>query len=242
MQVIENILKRRLERNYKNTAIEQEKIDYLIKVINSSPTSTNSQDFSAIIVEDKELRQKISMGLETQSHIVNAPLFIIFCADNNRLNHVALKENKEIRTDNLNNFLTASGDAFIAASFAYNAALQLGLGACYIGMVRASLEAIKETLNLEGNIVPIIGLTIGYIESQNEIKPKINHVYKQKYNINQLKQEVDVYDKDMLTYYDSRNANAKNSTWSQTCLNPFINGTEKAAPVDAFIKKTWGLK
>lgn len=242
MQVIDNILKRRSERNYKNIPIEQEKIDYLIKVINSSPTSTNSQDFSAIIVSDKELRQKITLGYETQKHIVEAPLFIIFCADINRIKYVSEKENKKIYTNNTNNFLIAAGDAFIAASFAHNAAIQMGLGACYIGTVRASLETIKNSLNLEGNIVPIVGLTVGYIETQNEIKPKINHVYNDKYNINQLRQEVDVYDKDMLKYYDSRNSNSKYNTWSQVCLKPFLQDIETNKSIDSFIKKSWNIE
>ncbi|MDE5553187.1 MAG: nitroreductase family protein, partial [Malacoplasma sp.] len=219
----------------------KDKINKIIDVINSSPTSTNSQDFSAIIVNDKSLREKISLNLETQKHIVNAPLFIIFCADINRIKYAAQKENKNIHTNSLNNFLTSSGDAFIAASFAANAAIQLGLGTCYIGMVRASLEIIKQALKLEGNIVPVVGLTIGYIDKQNEIKPKINHVYLGEYKIEQLQQEVDSYNEQMLSYYDSRNSKQKYNTWANSCLPYFEKSHETDDLIDKFIKKTWNI-
>lgn len=240
MKEIQKILERRSERNYKKTQIEKEKIEKILSVINSSPTSTNSQDFSAIIVTDTDLKKEITLGLKTQQHIIEAPLFIIFCADMNRIKYISEKENKVIHINSINNFLTASGDAFIAASFAANAAIQLDLGVCYIGMVRASMEKIQKALNLSGNILPIIGLTIGYPEVQNEIKPKINHIFMGKYDVEKLKNEVNAYDKEMYKYYDSRNANKKNSNWSETCLNPFLNN-EMSNKIDEIIKKTWKL-
>ena len=240
MKEIKKILERRSERNYKKIKIKKEKIEKILQVINSSPTSTNSQDFSAIIVTDNELKKEITLGYETQKHIVEAPLFIIFCADMNRIKYIAEKENKEIHINSINNFLTASGDAFIAASFAANAAIQLDLGVCYIGMVRASIEKIQKKLNLTGNILPIIGLTIGYPEFQNEIKPKINHIFTGKYDIEKLQGEVNTYDKEMLKYYDSRNANKKNSNWSETCLNPFLNG-DTGKKIDEIIKSVWKI-
>lgn len=242
MDVIKNILERRSERNYKNTPIEKDKINKIIDVINSSPTSTNSQDFTAIVVTDKALREKISLGLPTQKHIVDAPLFIIFCADMNRIKYIAQKQKQNISINSLNNFLTAAGDAFIAASFAMNAAIQLGLGTCYIGIVRRSLEIIKQALKLEDYIIPVVGLTVGYIESQNEIKPKINHVYFGEYQFNQLQKEVDSYDEQMLKYYDTRSSNQKHNSWSQVCLKPFEKGPEVDESIDKFIKKTWNIQ
>lgn len=241
MDSVKKILERRSERSYKKQEIEKEKIDQLISVINSSPTSGNSHCFSAIIVDDIELRKTISLGLPTQQHIIDAPLFIIFCADLNRIEYVSNKTNNKIYTNTLNNFLSASGDAYIAASFAANAGLQLGLGSCYIGILRWNMEAIAKALNLSGSIVPIVGLTFGYIDHQNEIKPKINHVYKGKYDMKKIETEIQEYDDVMFKYYDSRNLNKKpNSKWSETCLSFFLKeGSDK--PIDEFIKKTWKI-
>lgn len=240
MKEIQRILERRSERNYKKIAIEQEKIKKILDVINTSPTSTNSQDFTAIIVTDTELKKEITLGYKNQVHIIEAPLFIIFCADMNRIKYISEKNNKKIYTNSFNNFLTSSGDAFIAASFAANAAIQLGLGTCYIGIVRASIEKIQEKLNLTGNILPVIGLTIGYPELQNEIKPKINHIYRDKYDLEKVKEEVNDYDEAMLKYYDNRNQNKKISNWSDSCLNVFLDD-KVSKKVDEIIKKVWKI-
>lgn len=242
MNIIDKILARRSERAYLPKPIEKAKLEQLIAVINSSTTSTNSQDFSAIIVDDHELRQKVSLGAATQKHVIDAPLFIIFCADKNRIEYAAKQKQTAIHTNTLNNFLTASGDAFIAATLAGAAALELGLGFCYIGLVRRNLLAITQALNLTGSIVPVVGLTIGYIDKQNEVKPKINHVYHGQYNVEQLQQEVVAYDEQMATYYDERNANKKpNSKWTEVCLLPFSK-PEVEQPIDAFMKEKWQLK
>lgn len=239
MEHINKILNRRSQRNYLNKEIEQEKIDAIFDVINSSPTCTNSHDYSAIVITDKEVREKISLNLPTQKHIIDAPLFILFCADTNRIDLVAQSKQQEVCTDSFNSFLTASGDCFISATFAHNAALSLGLGACFIGISRVSASYLKEKLNLENRMLPIIGLTIGYIEKENEIKPKINHVYFDKYDSSKVKQEIEEYDSRMLSYYDERNANNKNAKWSDVCLKPYSIDTKE---LDDYYKKVWGLK
>ena len=160
----------------------------------------------------------------------------------NRINYVAQQTQKTIYTNSINSFLTSAGDAFIAASFAVNAAIQLGLGTCYIGMVRGKLKEIQKALNLEGTIVPVVGLTIGYIATQQEIKPKINHVYISKYNLNQLHNEVDKYDLEMLNYYDTRSQNRTHNKWSQTCLNFFLQPSPLTSEIDAFIKNVWKIQ
>lgn len=173
MNIIDKILTRRSERAYLPKPIEKAKLEQLIAVINSSPTSTNSQDFSAIIVDDVQLRQKVSLGAATQKHVIEAPLFIIFCADKNRIEYAAKQKQTAIHTNTLNNFLTASGDAFIAATLTGAAALELGLGFCYIGLVRRNLLAISQALNLTGSIVPVVGLTLVILINKTKLNQRL---------------------------------------------------------------------
>ncbi|QZX49100.1 nitroreductase family protein [Mycoplasma sp. E35C] len=229
--MIEKLLDRRSERKYSDKPIEQEKIQKLFEVINNSPTSRNSQDFSVIVVEDKELREKITQNkagqkLTQQSHIIEAPLFLLFCADWNRMEHMAKLNDAKIVTDTHNNLITSAGDAFIAATFTHAAALSMGLGCCYIGFVRHHMKEIQEHLNLDGKIIPIIGLTVGYIDTQLEKKPKVNHIYQGKYDLKQLKAEIEKYDTDMLAYYDSRSVNKKHNKWSETILTAYAADDE----------------
>lgn len=238
MEHIKKILNRRSERKYLNKEIEKEKLNKIFEVINSSPTSNNSQDYSVIVVNDKKLRETISLNLPTQKHIIEAPLFLMFCADLNRIDYLAQLENKKVHTNTLNALITAIGDCFISSTFAHSAALELGLGSCYIGIARKSSSIIQKVLNLENKMIPVIGLTVGYIESQNEIKPKINHIYHDKYDLNLVKKEAEEYNKKMLSYYDSRMGNKKYITWSESVLKAFEFDTKE---IDDFIKNQWGL-
>lgn len=236
MNHIEKILNRRSERNYLNKEIEREKFEKIVQVINSSPTSTNGHDYSVIVVKEKKLRETIASGLPTQKHIFEAPVLLIFCADLNRIEYIAEKSNKEIYNKSFNSLITAIGDCFISSSFAHSAALDLGLGCCYIGFLRKSAPIIKQELNLEKKCVPIVGLTIGYVDKQNEIKPKINHVYYDKYDLNQVKKEVEEYDEKMLSYYDTRSSNKQYNRWSEVALKAFEYSTEE---IDNFILNVW---
>ena len=66
-------LSRRSCRNFDNTKpIPQEYIDELKTVINLSPTSTNSQGFSAIFVTDKKVKELIKSINFNQPHILDA--------------------------------------------------------------------------------------------------------------------------------------------------------------------------
>lgn len=237
MENIKKIINRKSERNYLEKEIEKEKIELIFQAINSSPTSSNSHDFSVFVIDDKELRKAISLNIETQKHIYQAPLFLLFCADLNRVEY-AIQPNEN--TSSLNSFLTASGDAFIAASQAQTTAVQLGLGTCYVGIIRASLRLLEKALNLPNKIIPIIGLTIGYCNSTTEQKPKLNHIYKNKYDILKMKNEVETYNQKMQEYYQFRNSNQKHFTnWKDEVKKSFSYSHQE---LDDYIKSKWNIK
>lgn len=235
---IELLLNRKSEREYEQKEIEPEKINAIFDVINSSPTSSNSHDFSVIVIEDKKIKERISLNIPSQKHIVDAPLFLLFCADLNRIDYLFEKDNMNSETNTLNNLISSTGDAFIAASFAHSAALNLGLGSCFVGIVRASLDFLKDELNLNGKIIPLVGLTIGYTKLSNDIKPKINKIYK-KYCMNTIKKEVNEYDDVMCKYYLNRSQNNKNTKWSESMKKIYEKRTNE---IDDFISSNWKIK
>lgn len=212
---LDKYLKRTSVRSYLNKKIDQKTIEQLIQVINCSPTSNNGNAYSVIVVKDSKTRKLIAEKLATQKHIAVAPLYFLFCADLNRIEYACKKQKKKIYESDLEQFLTPAGDAYISATFLVNAAIEMGLGTCYTGIVRRFIPEFKKELNLKGRIIPLLGVAIGYPDKINEVKPKINHVYFQKYDLNLVKQEVDKYDEVMLKYYDHRSGNQKPyHTWS----------------------------
>lgn len=194
--MIKDQLNRTSIRSYLPKKIEKSKIDILKKVINASPTAKNFQCFSAIFITNKTTKEKLSKINWNQKHIIDAPLVILFCADNNRIDMCTNK------TTHINEeYVWAAIDATIAATNAVNAAIELGLGTCYLGGIRFQADTIAKTLNLKGSITPILGLSVGYPNKIAPKRPKINKCYDEKYFLTKVKQEMKEYDKLMLNYY-----------------------------------------
>jgi nitroreductase len=84
------ILNRTSCRSYLDKPIEQEKIEQLKAIINHSPTAMNRQDFSCIFVTDKNKIANLSGYAGGQKHILEAPLFLVFYADQNRKNSASI--------------------------------------------------------------------------------------------------------------------------------------------------------
>ncbi len=209
MNFINLQLHRRSVRHFSNKTIEIKKINNLKKVINASPTSMNGQQFSAIFIQDNKTKKILSEISGGQKHIEEAPLFVMFLADFNRIeeaNHLYNNNNGfnkelEITRNTIDSLLYGFVDATIAAQGTVDAAISMDLSTCYIGAVRRNVKAIKELLDLPDHIVPVVGITIGYSENLFEIKPKINKVYNEIYNSELVKTEIKEYDIVTNEYY-----------------------------------------
>ena len=77
-------------------------------------------------------------------------------------------------------------------------------------------------LNLPKFSFPIVGLTIGYENEKVGIKPKVNKVYDNKYDLSLVKKEVDEYDIVMENYFRNRDKNSKmDDTYSKTTAKTY---------------------
>lgn len=215
-----NLIKNRTScRDYLNKNIERDKIEILKEVVNSSPTSQNSHSFSCVFITDENIKNEFISHSQYQDHIKTAPLLVVFIADLNRIKRSIEINNLDFPT-NLGYELYTSCvvDAAIASGLLQSALLELGLDSCYLGVIRNYPKHVIEKLNISSCATPIFGMTIGYRNEKNEIKPKLNKVYEQKYNINQLNKELDEYSQNMKEYYETRTSNKKSLSWYDTCI------------------------
>ncbi len=204
--LIRKQLARTSVRSFKKQPIEAEKLELLKKVINASPTSINGHQFSAIIIEDVATKEFIAKHNLNQAWINTAPLVVIFVADINRV-RIAQIDMNNIELPILDNpeiLLVGVADCAIAATNLLNASLSLDLGGCYLGGVRGNADVIAEKLGLTGQSTPIMGMAIGYPDNINDIRPKLNKVYKDEYCLNTVKEEVKAYNIVMEDYYTKR--------------------------------------
>jgi hypothetical protein len=82
-----------------------------------------------------------------------------------------------------------------------SAALDLGLGTCFLGGLRLNDKAVNIILNIEGNASALLGLAIGYEEGKSIHRPKINKAYDNQYHLEKVKEELAAYDILMTNYY-----------------------------------------
>ena len=133
-------------RKYLPKAVETEKIEKLLKVVQLSPTAENMQPQKVYIITKEEDRKKLTTVCK---YTFNAPMFFLICADKNK----AWKHKNE-------EFDSAEIDGTIVATHILFEAHELGLGSTFVRSFET--EKLKQLLNIPENMVPVALLPIGY--------------------------------------------------------------------------------
>jgi nitroreductase len=157
----------------------------------------NFQSFSTIFVTNKEIKTKLSLLNRGQPHIVEAPLLIIFVADINRIKIALNMQHMKISNERLDFYITSLIDASVVAGHVEAVALELGLSTCYIAGIRYNSKQANKILGITNSASVAFGLSIGYENNKVGKKPKINKIYDERYNLNQIKLELIKYNKIM---------------------------------------------
>lgn len=205
---MKKMLSRQSIRSYHDKALTEEEIEILTDVLNTSASSINGFQSSVIIVTDKKIKKeifKLTGANETQNHIHENGALFIFVADFNRILLSTKMHKAKYEQNHINDLLVGLGDAFIQATRLENAAHEMGLGTCYIGGIRGNTNSIKEIknlLNITGKAFAVVALTVGKIKNANSIlKPKINRVYSEKYDLNKIEKEIKEYDSKIESFW-----------------------------------------
>jgi len=161
-------------RQYKSDPVPASIVETIVAAGQRASTSSNMQTFSVVAVIDAEKRARLAELSGGQKHILQAPVFLTWCADRYRLERANQMRGYEHNAETVENFLVAAIDAAIAAQNAALAAESLGLGICYIGSIRNNPVEIIELLELPEYVFPITGLTVGWPEKPPMIRPRLS--------------------------------------------------------------------
>ncbi|KAF3761742.1 hypothetical protein M406DRAFT_74679 [Cryphonectria parasitica EP155] len=151
-------------------------IDLLVAAGQSAPTSSNLQTWSVIALTDPSVKDRAARLAADQDFIREAPLFLVFCADLQRLTAVSrLRGTAGLGLEYTDTFLMAAMDAALASQNVVVAAEALGLGACHVGAVRNRPHEMAELLGLPHRVIALVGLAIGWPkhESTGQVKPRL---------------------------------------------------------------------
>jgi nitroreductase len=148
---IDLLRKRRSIRQFKDSVVEQEKVDTLIEAVLRSPSSRGLNPWEFLVVNDPETIEKMSRAkTHGSAFLKNAPLAIVVCAD---------PEKSDVWIE----------DSAIASLILHLAATDLGLGSCWVQIRRrehdkelSAEKYICNTLELREGLVIEAIVAIGY--------------------------------------------------------------------------------
>ena len=147
MNVIDAIRTRKSVRKYSDKPIENEKLTAVLEAGRLAPSASNRQEWRFIIVRDLATRKKLVDAASRQRFVGEAPAVIVACAETDG----------HIMRGGLPCFPI---DVAIALDHITLAAVEVGLGTCWIGAFDE--REVKEILGIPKEIRVVALMPIGY--------------------------------------------------------------------------------
>ena len=222
--LITNMQKHVSVRQFKDQPLSADMKQQLMTAAQSGSSSNFVQAFSVIEISNKTIKDELAEISNSAPYVKKSGVFYVFVADLYRQSKM-LKDAKK-STDGLKNMeelLVASVDTTIAAEDMAVAAESLGLGICYIGGIRNDIRRVAELLHLPRFTFPLFGMTIGFPENKNQVKPRLpksNQFSVDTYDISSFTDLTD-YDQQIHNYYLNRGSNNQSTDWTEKNVDFF---------------------
>ena len=98
-------------RRFTDRPVDDELIELLLAATFSTPSKSDLQQCSVIVVDDPASRSAIAELIPSMPWVADAPRFFVFCGDSRRIRRVADAGGVEFGNDHLDAFLNAAADA-----------------------------------------------------------------------------------------------------------------------------------
>jgi nitroreductase len=147
MNVMEAIRKRKSVRKYLNKKVEEDKLFAVLEAGRLAPSASNRQEWRFIIVRDQVSKKKLAEAANNQSFIAEASIVIAACAETDE--HVMSCGQACYPID-----------VAIALDHITLAAVELGLGTCWIGAFDE--KKVKQILEIPSEVRVVALMPLGY--------------------------------------------------------------------------------
>lgn len=236
-------------RKFKEQPVNGELLREIIRSGQHAATSEFIQSYTIIHVTDDKVKNRIYNEVTSQKTILNAPVFLVFCADVNRLlTACTMNQRKapEAYMQYTETFLMASVDTAIAAQNTVIAAEAEGLGCTYIGGIRNNLPKLIELLEIPKGVYPVFGMVMGYPKENTDeaAKPRLplDVVFKEgKYDTQGDEALIREYDQIIRNYYIERTGGERDETWTMQ-MSDFVQKPQRPFLREVLEKQGFTLK
>ena len=204
-------------RAFKDKPLSDDMLYAILNAARRSPTSSNMQTYSIIVVRDPAIRAKLAVLAGNQQHIVECAVFVGFLADINRLG-ITTQMHGETLAKSLETTVVSTVDAALVGMSVQTAAESFGLGAVMIGGMRNQPQAVAELLEFPAGVYMVYGMSIGWPqepETPQMLKPRLPEklvIHHEKYDVADPRPLITKYDAQLADYYAHRNQHA--AAWS----------------------------
>jgi nitroreductase len=156
MNVIEAIKERCSVRAYEDREVEEENLQAILECARLAPSASNLQEWRIVVVRDREMRARMAEAANSQAFVAEAPVVLVFCAETKH--HMMRCGEKSYPID-----------VAIAIDHVTLAAVELGLGTCWIGAFYS--DKVRPLLGIPVDVPIVSLLTLGYPAS-GSTRPK----------------------------------------------------------------------
>lgn len=154
--VLENIHNRKSVRDYiPDKAITDEELNKLLKAGMAAPSGMDKQPWEILVINDKEILNKLAQDLPYAKMLTKAPMAIIVCGDTTKSSYWYL-------------------DCSLVSQNILLAAEAMGLGAVWTAAYpyEDRIEAIKNLIDIPDHVTPLNVIPVGHPEGEHQPKNK----------------------------------------------------------------------
>lgn len=215
-------------RKFKPDEVSEQVLEAIVRSAQMASTSSNVQAYSVIAVTNPETKRALSAVAGNQQHVESCPVLLVWCADLSRDKLACEREEVEMISGTMENFIVATVDVALAAQNAAIAAESLGLGIVYIGGIRNNLREATRLLKVPKLVYPVFGMCLGYPDYESGIRPRLPLravLHREAYDETSQAELLDEYDRTTRDYYIERTGGKRDTTWSKEMADKFKRPT-----------------
>ena len=218
LSVIDTLNKHVTVRDFTGGSVSDEMLHTILNAARRSPTSSNMQTYSIVVVRDAEKKKKLAVLAGDQRHIETCDVFVAFCADVRRL-EVAAEMHGEVMAKSLETLLVPTIDAALVGMSVQLAAESFGLGAVMVGGMRNYPEEVADLLGFPLGVYVVYGMSLGWPDWDKvpAQKPRLAEelvIHNETYNDVDLRELLEQYDDALADYYGRQNRNQHEAAWT----------------------------
>jgi nitroreductase len=202
-------------RDYTDKKIPDELLEKILEAARRSPTSSNMQTYSIVVVKNQETKKELAKFAGGQKHVETCDTFIALCADISGVDK-ACQIHDKILAKSLETTLVATIDATLVGMSLCLAAESNGLGSVMIGGMRNNPKGVADLLALPKGVYVAFGLCLGWPASKTALKPRMKSeliIHREKY-VERTSDDLIGYDKVLASFYRANGRESPDAAWT----------------------------